>query len=148
MSITSPFECVRQTNTITEVDPLLSEAAEKRLKASLIQTLQEAVEALEEALKKDDWGRIYAVGHSLKGNSGAHYFGLDRVRSVGEMLEKVSGVKETSTMKESQARSLGQARSSGDARSSEEAQALTEEALGALKEILRSFISPTDGSKV
>lgn len=71
---------------------MLSEAAKQRLKASLIQTLQEAVVQLDEALKNNDWRRIYAIGHSLKGNSGAHFFGLERVRLVGETLEKVSAL--------------------------------------------------------
>jgi hypothetical protein len=72
------------------MDTRLSLAAEQRLRNSLISTLETHIEQLGQAFHKRLNGDIRKIGHSLKGNSGAHYFKLNKVREIGLRLESGS----------------------------------------------------------
>lgn len=66
----------------------LSAEGEGRLRITLIDTLEEAVRSLAHAFDAGDEETIKKVGHTLKGNSGAYYFGFTQVKEIGEKLEK------------------------------------------------------------
>lgn len=66
---------------------MLSREAEARLRDSLMRTLKEADQAIERAWAEGDLEALAQTGHALKGNSGAHYFGLTAVREAGAALE-------------------------------------------------------------
>lgn len=67
----------------------LSKIGEQRLKQSLIETLHQQMRLLEFALENRDVGEIRSIGHSLRGNSGAAYFGLIQVAEAGRTLERI-----------------------------------------------------------
>ncbi|CCQ97024.1 hypothetical protein CULT_550003 [[Clostridium] ultunense Esp] len=66
----------------------LSEESERRLTRSLVETLSETLRQLNEAFREGEKERIRKLGHALKGNSGAHYFGLTKVKEIGIALDK------------------------------------------------------------
>ncbi|MBE3562719.1 MAG: Hpt domain-containing protein [Hydrogenibacillus schlegelii] len=66
---------------------MLGPEAERRLAAQLIRTLKEAEAAIAQAWSTGDRARLSRLGHALKGNSGAHYFGLSVIREAGAALE-------------------------------------------------------------
>ncbi|CAM3439762.1 Hpt domain-containing protein [Hydrogenibacillus schlegelii] len=66
---------------------MLGPEAERRLAAQLIRTLKEAEAAIAQAWSTGDRARLSRLGHALKGNSGAHYFGLSAIREAGAALE-------------------------------------------------------------
>jgi HPt (histidine-containing phosphotransfer) domain-containing protein len=72
------------------MDTRLSLAAEQRLRNSLISTLETHIEQLGQAFHEGLNEDIRKIGHSLKGNSGAHYFNLNKIKEIGFRLEKGS----------------------------------------------------------
>ncbi len=66
----------------------LSKLGEQKLKQSLIDTLRNQIRLLEITAENKNYKEIKSIGHSLRGNSGAAYFGLIQVGEIGRLLEQ------------------------------------------------------------
>lgn len=66
----------------------LSAEGEEKLMQSLLATLRNQYTAAVAAFEQGDIEQVRRIGHSLRGNSGATYFGIEQVNEIGHMLNQ------------------------------------------------------------
>jgi HPt (histidine-containing phosphotransfer) domain-containing protein len=76
------------------VEIRLSCEAENRLRNALIETLKRQINELETAFQSANISAIREIGHSLKGNSGAAYFKIEKVKEIGHYFQTMKELNE------------------------------------------------------